>query len=37
MKKFQIITLFPEMLEGVLNSSMMWKAQKENAAEFRII
>jgi tRNA (guanine37-N1)-methyltransferase len=37
MKKIQIITLFPEMFEGVLNSSMMWKAQKEKAVEFRII
>ena len=37
MKKIQVITLFPEMLEGVLNSSMMWKAQKEGAASFEII
>jgi tRNA (guanine37-N1)-methyltransferase len=37
MKKIQIITLFPEMFDGVLNSSMMWKAQKEKAVEFRII
>lgn len=37
MKKIQIITLFPEMFEGVLNSSMMWKAQKEKIVEFRII
>jgi tRNA (guanine37-N1)-methyltransferase len=37
MKKIQIITLFPEMFEGVLNSSMMWKAQKEKLVEFRII
>lgn len=37
MKKLQVITLFPEMLEGVLNSSMMWKAQKEGAAHFEII
>lgn len=34
MKKIQVITLFPEMLAGVLGSSMMWKAQKEGAAEF---
>lgn len=34
MKKIQVITLFPEMFEGVLNSSMMWKAQKENAVQF---
>ena len=37
MKKIQIITLFPEMFRGVLDSSMMWKAQKCQAVEFRII
>lgn len=37
MKKIQVVTLFPEMFEGVLNSSMMWKAQKEGAAEFGLI
>lgn len=37
MKKIQIISLFPEMLTGVLNSSMMWKAQQESAVEFKII
>ncbi len=37
MKKIQIITLFPEMFDGVLNSSMMWKAQQSKAVEFRII
>ncbi len=37
MKKIQIISLFPEMLTGVLNSSMMWKAQQERAVEFKII
>jgi tRNA (guanine37-N1)-methyltransferase len=35
--KIQIITLFPEMFEGVLNSSMLWKAQKENLVEYRLI
>lgn len=35
--KFAIITLFPEMFDGVLNSSMMWKAQKDGLAEFEII
>jgi tRNA (guanine37-N1)-methyltransferase len=34
MKKIQVITLFPEMFEGVLNSSMMWKAQDVKAVEF---
>ncbi len=37
MKKIQVITLFPEMFTGVLGSSMMWKAQKEQAAEFIMI
>lgn len=37
MKKIQVVTLFPEMFEGVLNSSMMWKAQKESAASFALI
>jgi len=37
MIKIQIITLFPEMFSGVLDSSMMWKAQKCQAVEFRII
>ena len=27
MRKFQVITLFPEMFAGVFGSSMMWKAQ----------
>jgi len=33
----QIITLFPEMFEGVLNSSMLLKAQKQHAVEFAYI
>ena len=37
MKKIQVITLFPEMFEGVLNNSMMWKAQDKGAAEFMMI
>ena len=37
MKKFQIITLFPEMFDGVLNTSMLWKAQQQKAAEFLMI
>ena len=35
--KIQIITLFPEMFEGVLNSSMLWKAQKEKLVEYNLI
>lgn len=37
MKKIQVVTLFPEMFEGVLNSSMMWKAQKESLASFELL
>jgi len=37
MKKLQVITLFPEMFDGVLNSSMMWKAQEQKAASFSLI
>lgn len=32
-----MITLFPEMFEGVLHSSMMWKAQEKKAVEFRLV
>lgn len=35
--KIQIITLFPEMFEGVLGASMLWKAQKEGIVEYEII
>lgn len=35
--KIQVITLFPEMFEQVLNSSMMWKAQNNNAVTFNVI
>lgn len=37
MKKFQVITLFPEMFTGVFGSSMMWKAQKDNLVELSTI
>jgi tRNA (guanine37-N1)-methyltransferase len=37
MRKIQIITLFPDMFDEVLNTSMMWKAQKEKIVEFKII
>ncbi|HMI09012.1 MAG TPA: tRNA (guanosine(37)-N1)-methyltransferase TrmD [Candidatus Saccharimonadales bacterium] len=37
MKKIQIITLFPEMFSGVLNASMMWKAQDNKIVEFETI
>lgn len=35
--KIQVITLFPQMFEGVLNNSMMWKAQDRAHVEFEII
>ena len=31
MIKIQIISVFPEMFDGVMNNSMMWKAQDQNA------
>lgn len=37
MRKIQVITLFPEMFSGVLNNSMMWKAQNQGLVEFRMI
>lgn len=33
----QVITLFPEMFDKVLNSSMLWKAQEANVAKFELI
>lgn len=35
--KFSIITLFPEMFEGVIGTSMMYKASKNKLVEFEII
>jgi tRNA (guanine37-N1)-methyltransferase len=37
MKKIQVVTLFPEMFDGVLNNSMMWKAQDRQIVEFRMV
>ena len=37
MKKIQVITLFPEMFDGVLSNSMMWKAQDKQLAQFTLI
>jgi len=37
MKKIQVVTLFPEMFEGVFNSSMMWKAQNQEAVKFELL
>src|SRR5476649_479379 len=33
----QIITLFPEMFDKVLNSSMLWKAQDKKLIEYQLI
>lgn len=35
--KIHVISLFPEMFEGVLNASMLWKAQDKGAVEFNYI
>lgn len=35
--KIQVITLFPEMFDGVLNTSMLFKAQKNQAVQFELI
>ena len=37
MKKFQVITLFPDMFTGVFENSMMWKAQKDEHVELSTI
>lgn len=36
-KKFQVITLFPDMFAGVFGNSMMWKAQKDGIVELSTI
>lgn len=35
--KIQIITLFPEMFEGVLGNSMLWKAKDRGIASYEFI
>ena len=35
--KIQVITLFPEMFDGVLGSSMLWKAKDRSAVEYELI
>ena len=37
MKKFQVVTLFPEMFTGVFENSMMWKAQKDGIVELSTV
>lgn len=36
-RKFQVITLFPDMFTGVFENSMMWKAQKDGIVELSMI
>jgi tRNA (guanine37-N1)-methyltransferase len=35
--KIQVITLFPEMFEGVLGNSMLWKAADRGIAEYSFV
>lgn len=35
--KIQIITLFPEMFEGIFNTSMLWKAAKDGIVEYSCV
>ncbi len=35
--KIQIITLFPDMFEGVFGSSMLWKAKERCGVEYELI
>ena len=37
MRKFQVITLFPEMFAGVFSSSMMWKAQTDGIVQLETV
>lgn len=37
MRKFQVITLFPEMFSGVFENSMMWKAQKDGIVSLETV
>lgn len=37
LKRFLVITLFPEMFDGVLDSSMMWKARKDGIVDFQFL
>lgn len=37
MRKIQVITLFPDMVDGVFTTSMLWKAQKDGHVELSTI
>lgn len=36
-KKFQVITLFPDMFTGVFETSMMWKAQHDGIVQLNTV
>ena len=36
-RKFQVVSLFPEMFDGVFGSSMLWKAQKGDIVQLSTI
>jgi hypothetical protein len=35
--KIQVVTLFPEMFEGVFGTSMLWKAQDQGIVEYSCV
>jgi tRNA (guanine37-N1)-methyltransferase len=35
--KIQVVTLFPEMFEGVFGASMLWKAQDQGIVEYSCV
>lgn len=37
MRRFQVITLFPEMFPGVFEQSMLWKAQKDGIVRLETV
>lgn len=37
MRKFQVITLFPEMFTNIFESSMMWKAQNDDIVKLSAV
>lgn len=37
MRKFQVITLFPDMFTGVFGTSMLWKSQKDEITQLSTV
>jgi len=35
--KIKVVSLFPEMFQGVLDSSMLWKAHKDGYVEYELV